>query len=86
MSSREFAYWLQGFFEIRAAATAAKALDNEQVAVIERHLALVFTHEIDPSYGGPKEQAKLNTIHQGNKPTGLLNPPHANPNNGIARC
>lgn len=41
-------------------------LSPEQVAMVERHLALVFKHEIDPSYG--PNQAELNQIHAGKPP------------------
>lgn len=59
MTAREFCYWLQGHFELSGSA----ALDAKQTAMIARHLALVFAHEIDPQAGGPAEQAKLNGIH-----------------------
>ena len=60
MTSRDFAYWLQGLFELGN----PKALDENQTDLIKRHLAMVFVHEIDPSAGGPKEQAVLNEIHK----------------------
>ncbi len=59
MTSRDFAYWLQGFFEI----TKPTVIDADQLTVIQAHLGMVFVHEIDPSHGGPEEQAKLNAIH-----------------------
>ncbi len=64
MTSRDFCYWLQGYLEVRVNKDAP--LIPEQVKCIAQHLALVFVHEIDPSAGGPAEQAKLNEIH---KPT-----------------
>jgi hypothetical protein len=48
MTSRDFCYWLQGHFEISKSTT----MDEVQIAMVKRHLALVFKHEIDPSYGG----------------------------------
>ena len=39
MTTKEFAYWLQGYFEI----SGAKGLDERQVEVVRDHLALVFT-------------------------------------------
>lgn len=60
MKSRDFAFWLQGFFEL---SQPNVILSVEQVAAIKRHLAMVFVHEIDPSAGGPEEQAKLNELH-----------------------
>ncbi len=59
MTARDFAYWLQGLFELGD----PKALDERQTDLVKRHLAMVFVHEIDPSAGGPKEQAILNQIH-----------------------
>ena len=38
MGSREFAYWLMGYFEI----SDAKKLDETQVQIIKDHLDLVF--------------------------------------------
>lgn len=63
MTSRDFCYWLQGAFEI----TKAKALSEDQVAVIQAHLNLVFKHEIDPSMGDKKLQDELNKIHESSK-------------------
>jgi hypothetical protein len=45
MQSRDFCFWLQGFFELSDDATAISA---DQAAVISRHLELVFRHEIAP--------------------------------------
>lgn len=59
MTSRDFAYWLQGFFEVSNAETITK----EQTEVIKTHLNLVFKHEIDPSMGNAEHQTKLNEIH-----------------------
>jgi len=53
MTAREFAYWLQGFFELTGGATITPA----QAIVIRNHLNMVFVHEIDPSY--PKDQQTL---------------------------
>lgn len=59
MTSRDFAYWLQGFFEISGATDISAA----QAQVIKNHLSMVFIHEIDPSF--PKEQQKaLDTAHK----------------------
>jgi len=73
MTSRDFCYWLQGFFEIGAQSPFAgtpnaQGLGEHQVECIRRHLALVFKHEIDPSAGPPEHQAKLDEIHNGPKP------------------
>jgi hypothetical protein len=68
MTSREFCYWLQGYFEIATSNDLPKdniirALRHDQVLLIQKHLALVFKHEIDPSYGDEKKQEDLNKIH-----------------------
>lgn len=61
MTSRDFCYWLQGHFEI----SKCKEMDKAQTEMVKRHLALVFKHEIDPSYGGDPEE--LQAIHDGKK-------------------
>lgn len=69
MTSRDFCYWLQGFFELEAPAT----INEQQTELLKRHLALVFKHEIDPSMGDDEKQKKLNAIHSSNnKPGGLI--------------
>lgn len=60
MTARDFCYWLQGKLEIDG---EPKALTAAQVEVIQRHLNLVFAHDIDPKAGGPDVQDKLNKIH-----------------------
>jgi hypothetical protein len=82
MTSRDFCYWLQGYFEVldpdneNAKVTAGDdryvpyiPLGPKQIKCIREHLALVFKHEIDPSMGGPKHQAELDALH-GQKPGG----------------
>lgn len=59
MTSREFAYWLQGLFEL----ADVKQLDERQTAAVKAHLAMVFLHEIDPSAGPPEAQKKLSEAH-----------------------
>jgi len=62
MTSRDFAYWLQGLFEL----ADPKTLNENQTDLIRRHLALVFIHEIDPSHSDdPEVQKKLQDIHDG---------------------
>jgi hypothetical protein len=46
MQSRDFCFWLQGFFELSG---NNGALTAEQAAKIACHLDLVFAHEITPS-------------------------------------
>ena len=63
MTSRDFCYWMQGFFEI----SGAKEVTPEQLTVIKNHLNMVFKHEIDPSHGDAAHQKKLSDAHQGLK-------------------
>ena len=66
MKATEFCYWLQGYFELdQASAKPGNSLTGEQVEVIQRHLALVFKHDIDPQAGSPAYQQQLNSIHDG---------------------
>ena len=70
MTSRDFAYWLQGFFEIYEPQT----INKQQVEIIKNHLNLVFKHEIDPSLNEGKtkvEVKELQDVHDGKvkKPT-----------------
>lgn len=59
MTSRDFAYWLQGFFEIGQPGP----MTADQVDLVKRHLALVFKHEIDPSI--PDPTGDLQATHDG---------------------
>lgn len=69
MTATEFCYWLQGFFEIDGASSRAGiSLTDAQVEIIQRHLALVFKHDIDPKAGSIAYQSELQQIHDG-KPT-----------------
>lgn len=61
MTSRDFAFWLQGFFEV----SEATELTADQVMRVRKHLNLVFKHEIDPSMGDAAHQADLNKVHGG---------------------
>ena len=63
MTSRDFCYWLQGFFELRDAEPVSEGLSAQQTELLRKHLALVFKHEIDPSAGPPALQEKLQEIH-----------------------
>lgn len=69
MTSRDFCYWLQGYLELRDV-HHPEGMSEAQLSTVKQHLALVFTHEIDPSMGGPKEQAALDKIHTGPGGTG----------------
>ena len=59
MTSRDFCFWLQGFFEI----SDDRFLDEDQCRRVKQHLALVFKHEIDPSIGPAPHQADLSDLH-----------------------
>ena len=79
MTSRDFAFWLQGFFEVADPIEITIA----QTEMIKSHLALVFKHEIDPSMGDEKHQQILNEIHKPNQFEGYLRPPNEE---GVMRC
>lgn len=63
MQSRDFCFWLQGYFEL---SEPGKELTAQQVEQIKNHLALVFVHEIDPSMGNQEHQDALNLVHNPN--------------------
>lgn len=63
MKSVEFCYWLQGLFELGKPET----LNAEQTELIKKHLAMVFVHEIDPSYPD-KQKPVLNHLHNPSDP------------------
>lgn len=77
MQSRDFCYWLQGFFEV-SELEHGKQLTPAQVDIVRRHLNMVFKHEIDPSFGGPEKQSALDKIHQHNA--------NAKPGDPMVRC
>lgn len=69
MTSRDFCYWLQGWFELNATIDHREGATPETLEMIKAHLNLVFKHEIDPSinkHHTVEEIAELNEIH--NKP------------------
>lgn len=49
MSPENFCYWLQGYFEIAESGEQLESLDEDQIQVIQEHLALVL-HRVT---GGP---------------------------------
>lgn len=87
MTSRDFAYWLQGFFEI----ANPIELTPQQTTMIKKHLAMVFIHEIDPSFPA-EQQAALDDAHGATAPTGNAGKPQKfNPNSkptgdALMRC
>ena len=69
MTSRDFCYWLQGYLEIGSAepGEASSGLSPAQTECIQKHLVMVFKHEIDPSF--PAEQQEvLNNLHKPQPP------------------
>ena len=73
MTSRDFCYWLQGYFEV----SNPNIIEQPQVEMIQKHLNLVFKHEIDPSMGDKQHQEDLNKIHS------VVKPLHKN---SLVRC
>lgn len=74
MTTEQFTYWLQGFFEI----SEDKKLNERQVQIIRDHLALVFD-KVTPDRSGPTLQdleVKKNVV-----PSGLFK--KENPNKGL---
>lgn len=69
MTPVNFAYWLQGFFEITEVNNEI-LLTPEQIKMIRAHLNLVFFHAIDPETLKDKsefEKLKYQKIHDGAK-------------------
>ncbi len=60
MTSRDLCYWLQGYLELSDCTT--EGATPETMQMIQKHLALVFKHEIDPSFPAEQQQV-LNQIH-----------------------
>jgi hypothetical protein len=69
MTSRDFCYWLQGYFEING----VEEIKTGQAQIIQKHLSLVFIHEIDPSFGDDNDH--LNEVHNSGRPLPLQIPP-----------
>jgi hypothetical protein len=78
MTSRDFAYWLMGYFEI----SNPETIDKREVELIKKHLNLVFKHEIDPSMGEDAHQAELNNIHGSSSHSSMF----PNEGNVVLRC
>lgn len=60
MTSRDFAFWLQGYFELLDPKMEAAPfpLGPAQVKSIRDHLQLVFTHDINPPKPAPAPALK----------------------------
>ncbi len=78
MTSRDFCYWLQGYFELGG---GRDGLDASATQVIRNHLNLVFVHDID----GPDPDGKLQATHDGKPATPVKPNPLASRPPG-ARC
>ncbi len=63
MTSRDFVYWLNGWFELNETIDHREGATPETLKVIKNHLAMVFKHEIDPSFG--KQLPELQKTHDG---------------------
>jgi hypothetical protein len=83
MTSRDFCYWLQGFFEVSGVGQVdehvSMLMTGTQIEAVKRHLAMVFVHEIDKTHGDAAEQATLSAIHSASpkpsNPNGINHPP-----------
>jgi hypothetical protein len=87
MKAVEFCYWLQGMFELSNIAQ----LNKYQTNIIRKHLALVFKHEIDPSYGSPQHQEELSVIHNDGSTANTIGlaphfPPQSSNRDELLRC
>lgn len=67
MNSRDFCYWLQGFFELSDTPEMPpgtyQTLTSGQMTTIKNHLAMVFKTEIDPTFGPAPMQSALDHLH-----------------------
>lgn len=97
MTSRDFCFWLQGYFEIHGNRPVQEPdqtynLNESQIEMIKKHLSLVFKHEIDPSMGDKTVQDALNSLHGYSKPEKEdIRPSHSSPYhpydaNPLIRC
>lgn len=64
MTSRDFCFWLQGYFELNS---VTEELTPDQVNMIRNRLNLVLIHEIYPStdHNDPVKKSKYDNIHEG---------------------
>jgi hypothetical protein len=84
MKAENFCYWLQGYLELTSAGDKDYELTDEQVKMIQRHLALVFQHDIDPkTEPDPKKAQELQKLHD---PTSTSVRPHVIDPNVVYRC
>jgi len=83
MTSRDFCYWLQGFFELTID-DGDISVSKEQAKMIRNHLNLVFKHEIDPSM--PDPTGELQAIHDGKIKPHPFNKPNPFSGEQLIRC
>jgi len=66
MTSENFCYWLQGWFELNGTIDHRDGATPETLKMIKNHLNMVFAHDIDPKLGGGEEhQQNLQDLHDG---------------------
>lgn len=83
MTSRDFVYFLQGFFELSDSTT----LTEKQTEIIKNHVKLVFYHEIDPAFSSdPKVQEEMQLIHDGKANTTPMPVRNFNRDNPTMKC
>jgi len=68
MRSRDFCYWLQGYFELARSEGGDPVITPKRQKAIEDHLNMVFKHEIDPSFGDDKTREALQTLGHPTRP------------------
>ena len=67
MTTEQFTYWLQGFFEV----SGDKKLNEKQVTIIKDHLALVFD-KVTPDRDSKRVKINMNSIlEKKQEPEGL---------------
>ena len=79
VTAENFCYWLQGYFEMEGLSDKQASLSGKQIECIQRHLNMVFAHDIDPKAGSPEHQAVLSDIHDGQCITNYLNNKNTGP-------
>lgn len=65
MKSRDFVFWLQGYFELKDASECGGGLSERQAEVIKQHLHLVFQHDPEVaslSHPEPKHEDGFNEM------------------------
>ena len=79
MNSRDFCFWLQGYFELEQSALASSptgkpGLTPASTEKIRQHLAMVFLHEIDPQINAkdPDGGKALDAAHKGKVDSGVM--------------